>query len=930
MNKQYKRILITLLTIICSVFMLYQPVSAKSTIPLKKVKVGYPIIEGFYEINERGEKTGYGYDFLQKIAPYANFKYEYVGYDKSYEEMVTMLENGEIDIFAPMHMAEERMEKLEFSDYSIGTSSSIITTNMNHPGYRTHDPHKLNGMTIGVKRFNNSEESLKEYAQQFDFTYKTVYFDTDEELYAALESQTVDTIITRDLRRLKPYELLVARFDKTPIYAVTSNKSTEIIDRINDAIALLDINDPNWRDDLAKNYSIAVENSSDMALNIDELKYLRRLRTDLPLKVVFNPDCVPYSTNSNGDYKGIIRELFDDAVATIDFPYELINVETTKEYNQVCNDGIADIIFDCPSSVYTSELKGYNLTVPYYSGTFAVVHRKDETSYNTVAAKRGAIAMNSEYSKLYEGKDIIEFDTMGECVEAVKRGTADCTYMYLYTAYEYVNADYTRAIQYTPIYGAITEFSIAVKRGSAPELYTIMNKYASQVSDNTMQLLIEENRSQENQSIRTFFYKYPLQFLIIFLLVFIAVLIEISSHMARKRDALQKEELQKAYNEAERANQAKTEFLNNMSHDIRTPMNSIIGMTNIAIKSIDDKAKVEDCLAKIEMSSGHLLSLINDVLDMSKLEDNKRVIPSEPVDMDNVMVECYNMILSQAQGLGVDVIFHEEQKPKNRYILSSALHLRQLFINLMSNGIKYNKPGGVLDLQCYERLVDADTVEYRMMFKDNGIGMSKEFLENIFVPFSQEKHDSRTVYKGTGLGLSIVKLIVDAMGGKIEVESEKNVGTTFTVIIPFKIDKDRVEKEENKANATDDSIEGCRILLVEDNELNIEIAQFMLEDAGAIIDTAENGQIAVDKLADSSNEYDVVLMDIMMPVMDGYEATKAIRSTGNQIPIIAMTANAFAEDAQKCLDAGMNGHLAKPIVQEAVIRAIVNQLKQDK
>jgi len=385
-----------------------------------------------------------------------------------------------------------------------------------------------------------------------------------------------------------------------------------------------------------------------------------------------------------------------------------------------------------------------------------------------------------------------------------------------------------------------------------------------------------------------------------------------------------KSRAEKASIAAKNASMAKSRFLQNMSHDIRTPMNAVIGMAQIIRKNIDDKNVVNDCLNKIDKASGHLLSLINNVLNMSKIESGEFKMNDESVDLNEIFNDCSSMLETQAKNNGVQIIIHPEMAPKNRFVFSSALHLRQVFLNLGTNAINYNKKGGYLELLCDERLVGMDRVEYTFTYKDNGIGMTKEFLERIFQPFAQEDEDSsRTNFRGTGLGMSIVQKIVETMGGKITVESEKGVGTTFVVKLPFKIDKKRQSQFGKGTNSNADSladIHGMNILVVEDNDMNMEIAQFVLEEYGAQVDTAENGKIAVEKVA--ANKYDLVLMDIMMPVMDGYEATRAIRESGNNIPIIALSANAFDDDREMSREAGMNDHVPKPLEVNVLLKAI--------
>lgn len=383
-----------------------------------------------------------------------------------------------------------------------------------------------------------------------------------------------------------------------------------------------------------------------------------------------------------------------------------------------------------------------------------------------------------------------------------------------------------------------------------------------------------------------------------------------------------KQSLIEAKQEAQRANKAKTDFLSNMSHDIRTPMNAIIGLTQIAQKSLDNIDEVKQCLDDIALSSKHLMSLINDVLDMSKLESGNMSFIEEPFDLRKILDETYAIVKPQADMYSVDIVY-DGGIPEGTYVIGCPLHLRQVFINLCVNGIKYNKPGGKLYIEVEENKIDEDTVEYSFIHRDTGIGMSEKFLEKVFEPFSQEDHSaSRTEYKGTGLGLSIVKLLVENMGGTIKAESVKGEGSTFTVKIRFKIDKEVYVADDDVASE-EVSLEGIKVLLVEDNKINQTIAKRMLNDFGAVVTTANNGELGVQQFIENEpGTFDVILMDIMMPVMDGISATMAIRcldrDDAKKIPIIAMTANAFAEDGKKCIEAGMDQHIAKPFEMDKV------------
>ena len=364
------------------------------------------------------------------------------------------------------------------------------------------------------------------------------------------------------------------------------------------------------------------------------------------------------------------------------------------------------------------------------------------------------------------------------------------------------------------------------------------------------------------------------------------------------------------------ANRTKSVFLSHMSHDIRTPMNGIMGMVERIRRNKDDPQIIDDCLNKIDVTSGHLLSLLNDILDMSALEQNEVKLENKAFDLSAELQNVYLLLNEQANEKNVTLEIHTEALAHTR-LIGSPLHLRRILLNLGSNSLKYNKPNGRVDIYVQELNESGEHLDCRFIVQDTGIGMSQEFLHNcLYKPFTQENDNVRTKYQGTGLGMSIVNGLVKTMGATIQVDSTQGVGTVFTVQLPFTIDTKNGSSVSSQQQPAD--ISGMRVLVVEDNELNREIAQSMLEDAGVEVPTAENGKAAVELFSASAvNTYDAILMDIMMPIMDGIQATRKIRSLSRPdaaaIPIIAMTANAFAEDRQKSLDAGMSAHLTKPI-----------------
>lgn len=391
------------------------------------------------------------------------------------------------------------------------------------------------------------------------------------------------------------------------------------------------------------------------------------------------------------------------------------------------------------------------------------------------------------------------------------------------------------------------------------------------------------------------------------------------------------EQLKQAVDQADRANVAKTSFLSRMSHDIRTPLNGIIGLLEIGEAHPENTKLLRENQKKMKISANHLLSLINDILQMSKLESGEVVLSEEPMNLKTLSDDVLTIVEQRAAEAGVTLEYDKStERVAFQNIYGSPLHVRQIFLNIYGNCIKYNRLGGKVQTSCKCLGVDQEIVTYQWTIQDTGVGMSQEFIRHIFDPFAQERSDARSVYNGTGLGMAIVKNLVDKMNGTIEVKSEEGVGSTFVITLPFRLATEQSQEQQQQESeeiVESASIAGCRLLLVEDNELNVEIAEMLLEDQGAQVMVVADGQQAVDRfVSEPPGTFDVILMDVMMPVMDGLTATRRIRELDREdaktMPIIAMTANAYDEDVKQCLDAGMNAHLAKPLQMDLVVAVI--------
>lgn len=1043
------------------------------------LKVGFFAFSGYHVIDEDGHRSGYGYEFLQRLSIHAGWSYEYIGYEGSYADSLDMLRSGEVDIVTSVSKTPEREEEFLFSKQNIGVNTTILTVKIGNTNVVEGDYSTYDGIKIGMLEDNSKNETFENFAEEKGFDFEPVYFETQEELSAALQDDKIDAAVSGSLRLLDN-EWIMESIDASPFYICTRKDRADLMDRINAAIDEMDLHDPNWRDTLHETY-YSTDHSGSIIMNAGERKFLEDIHASgKTLKVLINPDRVPYCYFDDGKAKGILPEIFSDVAKRLDIDYEYIPVKDRNDYYRMRAEESADIVLDFAGDYYLAEQEGYKITVPYFHTNFArltLAGFKGEPQ--RVALLERADALNDLVKEQYTEDQIIRCATTDECVQAVLDKKADATILYSYTANHYVRED-TKKRLLSVVFGD-TSLSYAV--GSEVEggryLLSLLDKGADCYTEAQLEAIQSreiDNSIDSKIGLTSFLYNNPIYGIVgtilILLLVFTIAMLVVRSHnqkRLKKRIALatgeleaktlqleeNAQELSNALKAADAANRAKTTFLNNMSHDIRTPMNAIIGYTALTTAHLDNEERARDYLAKIAQASNHLLSLINDVLDMSRIESGKVTIEERPENLADILQGLRNIIQSDIHAKGLEM-FIDTVDVTDEEVFCDRLRLNQVLLNLTSNAIKFTPTGGSVAISVTQKPCDTEgNGIYEFCVSDTGIGMSPEFIETVFDPFTRERNSTVSGIQGTGLGMAITKNIVDMMGGTINVSSVPDKGSKFTVSLqlrftaqhkdiapiielsgvrslvidddmvscqsvskmlrqigmraewtlsgreaivraseaveladPFEVyivdwsmpemngvetvrnirrtvgdsmpiilmsayDWSDIETEAREAGVTgfiskplfasdlhrtlesclghsdkdkdagntvkhDDRFAGKYILLAEDNDLNREIAVELLSDAGFNVETAENGQIACDMvLQNAAGHYDLVLMDIQMPIMDGYEATKVIRgyddSAKANLPIIAMTANAFEEDRKKALEMGMNGHLAKPI-----------------
>ena len=764
----------------------------------QKLRVGYYAYTGFNMIDADGSYSGYSYELLQKIARYRNVIYEYDGYDSDVNDVMQMLEDGEIDVIPDLRITPDREDRFDFTTSPVGTIASMLTVRAGNRTVIAGEYSTYNGMTVGFSHDGNGRnQSFIEFAADHNFTYTAVFYDTDDELAKALHKGEITAALT-NANRITTDEWVLETFDETPFYMAVRKGDTQTLALLNGALAEMDRQEPSWQVDLHERYS-NTSRSSTLALTAEEQAYLYDTNAGSKVwTVAVNPDRYPYSyKDQKGNWTGISVKLFDLLARRAGIYYRLLDADTRDDYMDLLQNGKADLSLAFFNDLSHAEQLGYKLTDLYLSAGFSWVRL------------------------LYQYPLVMVF----LCVCAVSVAA-----------------------------GAI-------------------------------------------------------------------LLVRARSFRLKMTSALHK---------AEEASQAKTEFLSNMSHDIRTPINGIMGMLDIAEANFDDQARVKDCLVKMRGAASHLLSLINDVLDMAKVESGTMQMLDADFDLRELLNSCCGIIEGQLNDR--DVTLTKQIGPFwHPRLRGSELHIRQVLLNILSNAVKYTPDSGTINFYARETLFEEGLVHLRIEIADTGIGMSEEFLQHIFEPFTQEQQTSRTTYKGTGLGMAITKKLVDQMHGSLDVESTPGKGSTFTVRLSLPLAETAYDTPEEEPPA---DLHGLHLLMAEDNELNREIALTLLEERGAAITTAENGREAVELFQNApQGTFDAVLMDVMMPEMNGLEATRAIRAfehcpPESGIPIIAMTANVFADDVKACLEAGMNSHVGKPLDMQVLAAEICRQMRR--
>lgn len=889
----------------------------------KTVRVGYFPYANFQEGGYGEHKQGAGYEYLQKISYITGWKYEYVY--GSFKECLDMLADGEIDILGSVSYTPERAEAISFSDYAEGTERYWIYTREDHLNLTDGDLKQLNGCRIGVEDGSYQKKFLEKWLDSNQLHAEIVVCKGYDEIIKKQDADELDAFVIPALSVDSDF-IAIANIGVSDCYFGVSKSRPDLLKELNSALEEINNTKTDYSSKLYARYEEKA--AINYALNMEEKQWLAAHENTI--RVGYLKDNLPFCGEEDGKLTGILGTVLETVQKKYEVTIKAVPCSTGIQMKEALQAGEIDIAGPIIQDFYTQEQFQVVLTDKIFDITPVVIYKGNDysSSLSAIAATETSLYSELMVSLLFPDAEIKQYDTQEECLEAVANGKVGATVIPSSKINLLNESSLTKSLSFAEM-AKRQELGMFTTRGNR-RAATIINKAIDQSSDILNGVVLALNSvSEKKMTLQDVLAEYA-GFVtgVSFAIIFVLLLLVYSLLASRKK---QMEALKEAQN-ANAANIAKTTFLNHMSHDIRTPMNAIIGFTDIALKLKPDR-EVENYLKKIRQSSEYLMTLMNDVLDISRIESGKLEYKPVPVDLGDMV----NTVLSIARGYAEnrDLIFTvSTEKLKNPYVMADELRIREVLLNIIGNAVKFTKDGGTISFAAESRPgKDEQHIIVRFRISDTGIGMSEEFQTRIFDEFSQENNGARTSYKGTGLGMAIAKRYVDLMGGKIEVSSRQGVGSTFTVEIPLLI-AEHVPAEKKEKLRDDIDVRGLHVLLAEDNDLNAEIAVTLLEEKGMIVTRAADGKSALTQFCNTApGTFELILMDIMMPEMNGYETTKAIRNMpdrpdGKKIPIIAMTANAFAEDIRAALDAGMDGHVAKPVDMGVLLSVITKHVKR--
>lgn len=906
--------------------------AAAETVPAKVVRVG-SFEDTFNYVNEKGIRKGYGYELLQTLSGYTGWQLEYVTCDWS--DCFEKLKNGEIDIMGDISYTEDRTEEMLFSDEPMGEEKDYLYADLSREDITASDFKTLNGKKIGVLMGTEPEVMLTEWEEKYDLKTQHVNISNNEDAKQKLANHEIDCFVSMEESFWTELGIsTITRVGSSDIYYAINKDRADIKEELDNAMRALEDADPFYTADLYKRYF-----SMDYTpiLTGEEKAWLKK-HGAIRMGFLTGDSGVSVYDPSTGELTGTITDYIrfaKDCLGNQELEFQMVGYDSQKAELDALKSGEIDMVFHFDQSPNLAEEYRVACTNTTWTSNMMAVTNKEhfnETQANRVAVPQNKLSLTRYLAVYYPQWEIVDCATPEDAAKLVESGQADC-----FVTGTGSEGTYNKKYDFYSVpLPSPAKSCFAVNSGNGI-LLSILNKTIKAMPANmlTASLAMYKSAARKvtlGEFIRDNFVKVLLVssiFVAAFLLTILKLLRKARKAEAAARKAANDTQelnakLQIAAENAESANRAKSTFLFNMSHDIRTPMNAIIGYADLASRHSDDPAKLKKYMENIQVCGQNLLMLLNNVLDLARIENDKTEMEYSVSDVEKDFRNCIAMFRNQADSKG-QTLTVTTQLPYP-YIYADIPHLTEVCTNLVSNAVKYTGAGGTIRCGVTQKPGEkegwCDTV---VTVADNGIGMSQEFQKHIFEPFERERTSTVSKVEGSGIGMGIVKKLVGLMGGTVEVESKIGVGSTFTVTIPCRIASEEEAQAKRAADPADrESLRGTRILLTEDNDLNAEIATELLQEEGCTVDRAKDGVECVDMLEKAANgTYQLILMDVQMPVMNGYDATKKIRRMDDpqkaNIPIVAMTANAFSEDKQVALDAGMNDHIAKPINMSVLV-----------
>ena len=913
--------------------------AAAETAPVKIVRIG-SFENTFNYCNEKGARKGYGYELLQTLSGYTGWQFEYVTCDWS--DCFEKLENGEIDIMGGISYTEDRAEKMLFSDEPMGEEKYYLYADLSRADISASNFKTLNGKKVGVLMGTEPEVMLTEWEKKYGIKTQHVNISNNEDVQQKLANHEIDCFVSLEESLWAELGIsTITRVGKSSIYYVLNKDRSDLKEELDNAMRALDEEAPFYTADLCKKYF-----SLDYKpiLTGEEKAWLRK-HGAIRMGFLTSDSGVSTFDPATGEITGTITDYIQfaaDCLGNQKLEFQLVGYDDKEAELNALKSGEIDMIFHFDQSPNLAEEYRVARTNTTWTANMMVVTNQQlftENKVNRVAVPQNKISLTRYIAFYYPQWEIVDCDTQEDAIKLVKDGQADCFIIGV-----------SSEAKYSKIYGFYSvplpnpaNSCFAVNSGNR-SLLSILNKTIKAMPANMLTSSLAMHKSSLRKVTLSEFIKDNfVMVLLVSSIAVAAILLTILQLLrkARKAEAAARKaaddtqelnaKLQVAVEKAESANHAKSTFLFNMSHDIRTPMNAIIGYADLASRHSDDPAKLKKYMENIQVCGQNLLMLLNNVLDLARIENDKTEMEYSVSDVEKDFRNCIAMFRNLADSKGQTLMVTTQLL--HPYIYADIPHLTEVWTNLVSNAVKYTGAGGTIRCDVTQKPGKkegwCDTV---VTVADNGIGMSQEFQKHIFEPFERERTSTVSKVEGSGIGMGIVKKLVGLMGGTVEVESRIGVGSTFTVTIPCRIaSEDEIQAKRETGPSDQKSLFGVKILLAEDNDLNAEIAVELLQEEGSTVDRAKDGVECVDMLEKAANgTYQLILMDIQMPVMNGYDATKKIRRMDDpqkaDIPIIAMTANAFSEDKQAALDAGMNDHIAKPINMNVLVPTIQKYL----